>query len=77
MVLGDALGMVCIGLAVGTPIAFWSEKFAVSLVPELQIMSSVQIACGAVAMVAIALLAAFVPARHAARVDPMVALHYE
>jgi ABC-type antimicrobial peptide transport system permease subunit len=77
MVLGDALGMVCIGLAVGAPIAFWSEKFAVSLVPELQIGSAVPIACGAVAMIAIALLAAYVPARHAARVDPMVALRYE
>jgi putative ABC transport system permease protein len=77
MVLGDALGMVCIGLAVGAPIAFWSEKFAASLVPELQIGSAVPIACGAVAMIAIALLAAYVPARHAARVDPMVALRYE
>jgi predicted permease len=77
MVLGDALGMVCIGLAVGAPIAFWSEKFAVSLVPELQIGSAVPTACGAVAMIAIALLAAYVPARHAARVDPMVALRYE
>ena len=37
MVLGDALAMVCVGLAVGAPIAFWSERFAASLVPELQI----------------------------------------
>jgi putative ABC transport system permease protein len=77
MVLRDALGMVCIGLAVGAPIAFWSETFAASLVPELQIRSAVPIVCGAVAMIAIALLATYVPARHAAKVDPMVALRYE
>ena len=77
MVFGDALSMVCMGLGIGTPIAFWSERLAASLVPELQIRSAVPIASGAVAMIAIALLAAYVPARRAARVDPMVALRYE
>lgn len=77
MVLGDALGMVCIGLAVGAPIAYWSERFAASLVPELQIRSAFPIASGAVVLTVIALLAAYVPARRAARVDPMVALRYE
>ena len=75
--LGDALTMVGAGLAVGAPIAFWSERFAASLAPELQIRSTVPIACGAVAMIAIALIAAYVPARRAAKVDPMVALRYE
>jgi predicted permease len=77
MVLGDALAMVFVGLAVGAPIAFWSERFAAGLVPELQVGSAVPIASGAAAMIAIALLAAYVPARRAARVDPIVALRYE
>ena len=77
MVLGDALAMVFVGLALGAPIAFWSERFAAGLVPELQVGSAVPIASGAAAMIAIALLAAYVPARRAARVDPMVALRYE
>ena len=77
MVLGDALGMVCMGLAVGAPIAFWSETFAASLIPDLQTKGVVPITSGAVAMIAIALLAAYVPARRAAGVDPMEALRYE
>ena len=77
MVLGEALGMVCAGLAIGAPIAFWGKTFAASLIQDLPVKSSVPIAFGAVAMIALALLAAYVPARRASKVDPMVALRYE
>src|SRR2546425_3657702 len=77
MVLGDALGMVLAGLLIGAPMAFWGKSFAASLIEDLPVQSIVPIAFGAVAMVAVALLAAGVQARRAARVDPMVALRYE
>jgi putative ABC transport system permease protein len=77
MVLGDALGMVCAGLCVGAPLAFWGKTFAASLIPDLPLKSVVPIGFGAVGMMAIALLAAYAPARRAARVDPMEALRYE
>jgi ABC-type antimicrobial peptide transport system permease subunit len=77
MVLGDALGMAGAGLGIGVPVALWGRSFAASLIPDLPVKSALPIAFGAVAMVAVALLAAYVPARRAARVDPMDALRYE
>jgi predicted permease len=77
MVLQEALGMSCAGLVVGVPIAYWGKRFAASLIPDLPVASAFPIAFGAVMMIALALLAAYVPARRATRVDPMAALRYE
>jgi putative ABC transport system permease protein len=77
MVLGDALGMVCVGLAIGAPIAFFGQGFASSLIQDLPSNSAAPIVFSAMAMTAVALLAAYVPARRAASVDPMVALRHE
>ncbi len=76
MVLGDALVMVCAGLIVGMPLAFWAKRFAASVIADLA-GSAAPILIGATGMVVIAVIAAYLPARRAARVDPMDALRYE
>jgi predicted permease len=77
MVLADALGMVSAGLAIGAPLALWGKSFAASLIQDLPAKSGVPIVFGAVAMMAVALVAAYVPARRAARVEPVEALRYD
>ncbi len=77
MVLKGALGLVCAGLVVGAPIAVWSKRIAASLIENLPVESALPIAFAAAAMMAVALVAAYVPARRAAGVDPMEALRHE
>jgi len=77
MVLRDALGMVSAGLLVGVPMALWGRRFAATLIPDLRVSMAASLVFGAVAMITIALLAAWIPARGAARVDPMEALRHE
>jgi ABC-type antimicrobial peptide transport system permease subunit len=64
-------------LAIGIPIALWSKRFAAAAMEGLPVNNPAPLAVGAAAMVAVALLAAYLPARRAAAVDPMVALRHE
>jgi ABC-type antimicrobial peptide transport system permease subunit len=68
---------VCAGLVVGAPIALWSKRLAASAIENLPADNAFPIAFAFTAMIAVALLAAYVPARRAARVDPMEALRHE
>ena len=77
LVLRDVLWMVCAGLAIGAPLASWGERVAASLIPGLPVASRLPIIVAAAIMIAVGLIAAYLPARRATRVDPMVALRYE
>jgi putative ABC transport system permease protein len=77
MILRDALWMVCAGLVIGAPLAFWGKSVAASLIRDLPAKSPVSIVFGGAVMVALGLVSAYIPARRAMKVDPMVALRYE
>jgi putative ABC transport system permease protein len=77
MVIGEGLKMTVVGLAVGLTGAFWLTSFMASLLFEISATDPLTFVLVAIGLTAVGLLACFVPARRAAKVDPMVALRYE
>jgi predicted permease len=77
MVVRDALRIVCFGLLMGAPLAVASGRLAGVLISGPPPDSPLPMVVGVAVLIAIALLAAFAPARRAARIDPMEALRHE
>jgi len=77
MVAASAGWLVSGGLLLGAPAAFWSTRLAASIVENLPSRGAVPISTAAAALVAVALVAAYVPARRATRVEPVIALRSE
>ena len=76
MVLGQVGRMTVVGGTVGLIAAFGVGRLAQSLLYEIEGLTPAVAAGAAVAMVAVALGAGFVPAHRASRVNPMAALRH-
>ncbi|HSQ20536.1 MAG TPA: FtsX-like permease family protein, partial [Blastocatellia bacterium] len=77
MVVSEGLKMTAVGLSVGLGGALLLTRLMESLLFEVSATDPLTFALVAVCLTAVGLLACFVPARRAAKVDPMVALRYE
>ncbi|HKW56070.1 MAG TPA: ABC transporter permease [Candidatus Acidoferrum sp.] len=77
MVLSEALLLVAAGFAIGVPTAMVASRLLSSLLFGVTAGDPETIAGAIVIMAVVALLAAYLPARRAMRVDPIVALRYE
>jgi ABC-type antimicrobial peptide transport system permease subunit len=77
MVMKQSLVLVGAGLAIGIPAAIGSNRFMSSLLFEISSRAPLPLVAAAAIMLTVSLLAAFVPARRASRVDPAIALRAE
>ena len=77
MILRDTFRLACFGLAFGAPIAFAAAGMAERFVPGLHPTGPAAICFGAASLIAIALVAAFTPARRAAATEAMQAIRHE
>ena len=69
--------MVVIGVALGVPLAVALSRVVQSQLYALSAHDPLALAGAAVVLVAMALVAGYLPARRATRIDPMLALRYE
>ena len=77
MVLGSGFRLALAGIAMGLAGALASSRLLESLLFEVRAMNPAIFALSAVVLAAMAMVAAYVPARRAAGVDPMRALRSE
>jgi len=77
MVLREALQQVVIGVAIGIPVALAGARMIASMLFGVQTTDPATISAAVLVMGAIALVAGYLPARRATKVDPIEALRCE
>jgi predicted permease len=77
LVLRDVISMVFIGALIGTLAAFMATRAIAGILYGVSAQDPLSIIVAGFSLAVAALLASFLPARRAAKIDPAVALRYE
>src|SRR6266576_1975297 len=77
MILRETFVLVGDGVGIGLPCALVATRLLGNMLYGLSPNDAVTLACVVGALVAVGVLAGYLPARRAMKVDPMVALRYE
>ncbi len=77
LVMREVALLAAIGVGVGLPIAMVLTKYVRSQLFGLEPNDPITLAIATTVMAGVALMAGYIPAERAARVDPIVALRYE
>jgi putative ABC transport system permease protein len=77
MVVKNGTILACAGALIGLAAAFLLTRLMASLLFGVGPTDPLTFLCVPIALIAVAVLASYLPARRAAKVDPMVALRYE
>ena len=77
MVLREVVLLAAVGLAIGVPAALAASKLVESFLFGMKPNDPLALTGSVVTLVSAAILAGYLPARNASRIDPMIALRHE
>jgi putative ABC transport system permease protein len=77
LIVRNGIALTLIGVALGLALAFALTRLMTSLLFGVTPTDALTFALVSTGLVLVALVACFIPARRAAKVDPLVALRYE
>jgi predicted permease len=77
LIMGFGLRLTMIGILIGLVCSFISARLMASLLYEVSAVSPLALTLPAILLILVIALAAYIPARHAASIDPLQALHTE
>jgi len=77
MVIGEGLALTAVGIAIGALASVLAGRLVSSLLFGVSALDPMTIGGVGVVLVSVAALASWIPARRAARVDPLVAMRGE
>jgi ABC-type antimicrobial peptide transport system permease subunit len=77
MVLAEGMKLTAAGIVAGLLIAFAATRWLETLLFQVEALDSATFAATSAVLLAAALIACYLPARRAARVDPLTALRAE
>jgi predicted permease len=75
LILREAILLVSLGAIVGVPLAYIAGRSLRPMLYEIPSVDPISYGVGAIVLIAVGVLAAFLPARRASRIDPKLALN--